>query len=266
MNKRQFMKGMIVFIAAGPDFARLARAAYAKTSDSTAAGGAGAGADMGLGDYDPSEHYYGMGIEIDKCIGCNRCVEACKAENDVPQEPYYFRTWVERYSILANGETEVESISVNPRPPQDAEPPAEKRDVVRTFFVPKLCNHCAHPPCVQVCPVGATFATPDGVVIVDQERCLGCRYCIQACPYGARFLNPRTKTADKCTFCYHRVVKGLLPACVEVCPTQARVFGDLRSRASRLVRLQRMNKIDVLKPDLNTRPKVYYSQLDGEVR
>jgi Fe-S-cluster-containing dehydrogenase component len=114
--------------------------------------------------------------------------------------------------------------------------------------------------------VGATFATRDGVVLVDSERCIGCRYCIQACPYGARFFNPRTHTADKCTFCYHRVVKGLLPACVEVCPTQARIFGDLRSRASRLTRFERMNNIAVLKPALNTEPKVYYAQLDGEVR
>ena len=266
MKRSQFVKGMIVFFAVGPSLESIARAAYAKSADSTKAGGAGTDpADMGLGDYDPSEHYYGMGIEIDKCIGCNRCVEACKAENGVPQDPYHFRTWVERYSILANGETEVECISTKTGPPQE-EPPPEKRDVVRSFFVPKLCNHCAHPPCVQVCPVGATFATEDGVVIVDQKRCLGCRYCIQACPYGARFLNPRTKTADKCTFCYHRIVKGLQPACVEVCPTQARVFGDLKSRASRLVRLERMSKLSVLKPDLNTRPKVYYSQLDGEVR
>jgi Fe-S-cluster-containing dehydrogenase component len=187
---------------------------------------------------------------------------ACKAENDVPDEPFYFRTWVERYTITRNGEVTVQNISAGPR----REPAEDDRDVLRTFFVPKLCNHCANPPCVQVCPVKATFTTPDGAVIVDGQRCIGCRYCIQACPYGARYLHPKTKTADKCTFCYHRVVKGLQPACVEVCPTQARVFGDLRSKASRLVRFTRMNKISVLKPSLNTEPKVYYAQLDGEVR
>jgi Fe-S-cluster-containing dehydrogenase component len=103
-------------------------------------------------------------------------------------------------------------------------------------------------------------------VLVDKERCIGCRYCIQACPYGARYLDYRSRTADKCTFCYHRITKGLMPACVEACPTQARIFGDLRSKASRLVRFQRMNKISALKPGLNTEPKVTYAQLDGEVR
>ena len=254
MNKREFLKGMILFFPA----AQLA-GTLGKMAERAAA------AESGTGDsYDPKEHYYGMGIEIDKCIGCNRCVEACKAENNVPLEPYYFRTWVERYTILKGGETVVECISTGQKRTGDDVP--EERDVVRSFFVPKLCNHCAHPPCVQVCPVGATFATKDGVVLVDSQRCIGCRYCIQACPYGARFFNPRTHTADKCTFCYHRVVKGLLPACVEVCPTQARIFGDLKSRASRLVRFERMNNIGVLKPALNTEPKVYYAQLDGEVR
>ncbi len=209
-------------------------------------------------------HWYGMGVDVDKCIGCNRCVEACKAENGVPDEPFYFRTWVERYSIRSNGETTVECISTKPAPVDQVAP--EDPDVVRTFFVPKLCNQCAHPPCVQVCPVGATFQTKDGVVLVDEKRCIGCRYCIQACPYGARYLNPNTRTADKCTFCYHRITKGLLPACVEVCPTEARIFGDLKGKADRLVRFQRVNKIAVLKPDLNTEPKVLYADLDGEVR
>ena len=254
MNKRQFLKGMILFFPA----ARLAETLI-QIGDRAAASEAGTGAA-----YDPASHYYGMGIEIDKCIGCNHCVEACKAENNVPQEPYYFRTWVERYTILKGGETEVECISTGQK--REGSTDHDDRDVIRSFFVPKLCNHCAHPPCVQVCPVGATFATQDGVVLVDSERCIGCRYCIQACPYGARFFNPKTRTADKCTFCYHRVTKGLLPACVEVCPTQARIFGDLKSRASRLVRFERMNNTGVLKPALNTSPKVYYAQLDGEVR
>ena len=262
MNKREFLKGAIAYFPVAALLQTLAR--QAEAADSTARGAKEAkAAESPTPGYAPEDHWYGMGIEVEKCIGCNRCVEACKAENDVPPEPFFFRTWVERYTVLTSGETRVECISVDPRGERKAQ---NEREVLRTFFVPKLCNHCAHAPCVQVCPVGATFTTADGVVLVDSTRCIGCRYCIQACPYGARFFNHRTNTADKCTFCYHRLVKKLLPACVEVCPTQARVFGDLKSKASRLVRFQRMNKINVLKPALNTEPKVYYAQLDGEVR
>ena len=210
-----------------------------------------------------SGRYYGMGIQTEKCIGCGRCVEACKDENRVPQVPFFTRTWVERYTIRKDGDVRIENID---RASEGRAEVDAGRDVMRSFFVPKLCNQCDNPPCVQVCPVGATFKTDDGVILVDEKRCIGCRYCIQACPYGARYLHPETQTADKCTFCYHRISKNLLPACVEVCPTQARIFGDIRSGASPLTRFRRMNKIHVLKAHLNTEPKVIYSDLDGEVR
>jgi Fe-S-cluster-containing dehydrogenase component len=212
--------------------------------------------------YAPVEHNYGMGIDISKCIGCGRCVDACKIENNVPKEPFFFRTWVERYRILSNDETLVDC----PNGGMDSfESEAGEANILRSFFVPKLCNHCDNPPCVQVCPVGATFKSPDGVVLVDSSYCIGCRYCIQACPYGARFLHPETHTAEKCTFCYHRLVKGLKPACVEACPTKARVFGEIHKKASPLVRFKRINKIGVLKSSLNTEPKVFYAHLDMEV-
>ena len=212
--------------------------------------------------YRASQHDYAMGVDPSRCIGCGQCAEACKTENDVPEEPFYFRTWIERYSVHSDRETVVSS----PNGGIGGFPAVTERGVLRTFFVPKLCNQCANPPCVQVCPVGATFKTQDGVVLVDSSYCIGCRYCIQACPYGARFMHPVTHTAEKCTFCYHRIVKGHVPACVEVCPTQARIFGDLKERASPLMRFRRQNAVQVLKADLNTEPKVYYANLDGEVR
>ena len=211
--------------------------------------------------YKASEHNYAMGIDPARCIGCGRCVEACKTENDVPREPFYFRTWIERYVVQTDGETTVAS----PDGGIKGFARITETGILRTFFVPKLCNQCANPPCVQVCPVGATFVSQDGVVLVDEEYCIGCRYCIQGCPYGARFLHPVTRAAEKCTFCYHRLVKDLVPACVEVCPTQARVFGDLKLRSSPLSRFMRHNKIQTLKAHLNTEPKVYYANLDGEV-
>jgi len=216
-------------------------------------------------DYAATRHWWGMAIDIEKCIGCGACVRACKTENDVPHEPFTFRTWVERY-VVDPADYEHPTVE-SPNGGYGGFHEREVRDPsLKMFYVPKLCNHCEHPPCVQVCPVGATFQSPEGVVLVDDQRCIGCRYCIQACPYGARYLHPATMTADKCTFCYHRLAKDLLPACVEVCPTQARVFGDLESTASPLTRLIRMNKIHVLKDHLNTEPKVFYANLDGEVR
>ncbi len=207
--------------------------------------------------------FWGMGIDIESCVGCGKCVEACKIENNVPKEPFYFRTWVEHYTVHNDETVKIESANGGIT---GLEQSLDDKDIFKAFMVPKLCNHCTNAPCVQACPVGATFITPDGVVLVDEKYCIGCSYCIQACPYGARFMNPITKVADKCTFCYHRITQDLQPACVEVCPTNARIFGNLRDKKSELVSFLKKNPTEVLKPHLNTKSRVFYNGLSSEVR
>jgi tetrathionate reductase subunit B len=148
------------------------------------------------------------------------------------------------------------------------ETPVPKDRIEHSFFVPKLCNLCEHSPCVQVCPVGATFDAPDGAVLVDPKYCIGCGFCIQACPYGCRFLSPATRTAEKCSLCYHRITRGLKPACVEVCPVQARLFGDMLNLApdDPLKKFYEKSHVQVLKPHLGTDPRVLYAGMDKEVR
>ncbi len=208
-----------------------------------------------------AEHEYAYVIDINKCIGCGNCVRACKRENHVPAA--VFRTWVERYVFTREG-VYVESpdgafegfAAVNA---------GIREQATDSFTVPKMCNHCADPPCVQVCPVGATFRTPEGFVLIDQEHCIGCAYCVQACPYGARFISPETKKADKCTWCYHRVKAGKLPACVTVCPTRTRLFGDLKDPENEVTRIFEDNKWLVLKPAMHTEPVCFYIGLHREV-
>lgn len=189
----------------------------------------------------PSGAHWGMLIDVRKCIGCQACTIACINENDVPEGS--FRTIVSTYSVKQNDQ---------------AGQPAG------TYVLPRLCNHCDNPPCVPVCPVGATFKRADGLVLIDGDRCVGCGYCVLACPYDARFINHQTGKADKCTFCGHRLEAGLLPACVETCVGGARIFGDLNDPKGEL-RL-RMNaaseQLKVLKPELGTKPNVYYIGLD----
>ena len=221
--------------------------------------------------YDAAAHWWAMFIDVEKCIGCGNCVRACKVENDVPDEPYYFRTWVERYHVpphsLDRLVAEEHPIVDSPNGGHDGFPERYREgDGSKSFFVPKLCNHCAHSPCVQVCPVGATFESPDGVVLLDPTYCLGCRYCVQACPYGCRYINPKTNTVDKCTLCYHRITKGLTTACCEVCPTQARQLGDLKNPADPIHALLRAHPVQVLKPQMATGSKAYYKGLDASVR
>jgi tetrathionate reductase subunit B len=212
---------------------------------------------------DKSLPWYGIVIDIQKCIGCGNCAKACKKENDVPIEPFFFRTWVEQYTVKNDGSVDI----VSPNGGIDGfvqRVPDE--EIFKSFFVPKMCNHCAKSPCEQVCPVGATFLSPEGVVLIDEKYCIGCRYCVQACPYGCRFIHPVKKVANKCTLCYHRLKKDLAPACMEVCPTGARNYGNLRDPNSYIVKFLKEHTTHVLRAHLNTGAKLYYNALSSEVR
>ena len=210
--------------------------------------------------YKTTEHWWAMIIDIEKCIGCGNCVRACSVENNVPEG--YFRTWVERY-FIADWKAENPVVD-SPDGAKEGFPEVQREG--KSFFVPKLCNHCVDSPCVQVCPVGATFVSPDGVVLVDEKYCVGCRYCVQACPYGCRFLSPTTNTAQKCTLCYHRITKGLTTACCESCPTGARQLADLKNPKDPIHEYLRTHSVQVLKPQMATGAKVFYNGLDGSVR
>jgi Fe-S-cluster-containing dehydrogenase component len=207
--------------------------------------------------------WYGIGIDINKCIGCGKCAKACKLENQIPQDPFYFRTWIEQYTIKNDGSISVESPNGGIDGFSQTVPDEE---IFKSFFVPKMCNHCYKSPCTQVCPVGATFETPEGIVLIDENYCIGCRYCVQACPYGCRYVHPGKKTADKCTLCIHRLKKGLEPACFEICPTEARIYGDLNDPESNLNYFLKNHTCMVIKPHLNTGSKLFYNALSSEVR
>jgi Fe-S-cluster-containing dehydrogenase component len=211
-------------------------------------------------DYDESAHYWGYAVDTTRCIGCLACMRACRAENDVPEGSV--RTWIERYRVTPDGETHVDACRDESAGFMEVDGEGE---VSKAFFVPKICNHCEKSVCSQVCPVGASYHAKDGVVLVDEKRCIGCGYCVQACPYGTRFINPKTHVADKCTLCYHRITKGMEPACVAACPKDARIFGDLKDPASRLSTILRQRRFSVLKPEMGTHPKCYYIGLDQEV-
>jgi len=212
--------------------------------------------------YNPYDHYYSYVMDLRKCIGCGSCVRACKMENDVPTG--FFRTWVERYQ---KGEEEHARID-SPDGGLYGFPAstAGVEGVSKAYYVPKMCNHCDETPCVQVCPFGASYKSPEGIILVDGDRCMGCSYCVQACPYASRFIHPLTHTASKCTWCYHRVSKGLKPACVQACPTGTRMFGDIKDRYDPARKLIEEERIGVLQPQLLTKPKCYYLGLDKEVR
>lgn len=210
--------------------------------------------------YNWEEHRWAYVIDTSLCIGCGSCVRACKAENNVPEG--FVRTWVERYVVGPGG-----SYVDSPKGGLEGFPPVPTAFTpTKAFFVPKMCNHCKETPCVQVCPVGASYRTKDGVVLVDGKSCIGCGYCVQACPYGSRFLNPETLTAEKCTWCYHRITKGLKPACVEVCPTATRRFGDMLREDDPVRQTIDRERVSILQGHLLTEPQCFYLHLDKEVR
>jgi molybdopterin-containing oxidoreductase family iron-sulfur binding subunit len=195
-----------------------------------------------------------MVIDLDRCVGCNACTVACKIENGTPPDHYWARVYTEESGTFPD---------------------------VKTTYVPALCNHCADAPCVTVCPTGASHQRDDGIVLVDEKKCIGCRACMMACPYSNRFyLNKgvleagyhgeRTAfedkkwaaftegTVTKCTFCAHRVDDGLEPACVVTCPTDARIFGDLDDPESRPSRMIREFDGQQPLPEMGTNPSVFY--------
>lgn len=213
-------------------------------------------------------------VDTYKCVGCGMCVKACKLENEVPYEANVTRTWVERYILTKDERLLIDSpkggrdgfISSKIEVGMDKYIEVSPEEIGKAFFIPKLCNQCENPPCVQVCPVGATYQTPDGVVLIDRKWCIGCAYCIMACPYGARFFHPIYKVADKCTYCYHRITKGFKPACVQACPFGARKIGNFKDPKDQITKIINTERVGILKEEYGTKPQVYYLGLSKEVR
>lgn len=241
MNKRSFLKNLSA-LAVGQAVIPFSNAAIKNNENSAS------------GNFQPPRrngddaHRYGMLIDLRRCIGCQACTVSCSVENNAPIGE--FRTTVRQYEVV------------------------DENHIINNVLLPRLCNHCDNPPCVPVCPVQATYQQKDGIVVIDNERCIGCAYCVQACPYDARFINEETKTADKCTFCSHRLEAGLLPACVESCVGGARIIGDLRDPNSTISQIvsEFESELKVLKPDEGTLPQVFYlglneafvDQVDGQ--
>lgn len=213
-------------------------------------------------------------VDTTKCVGCGFCVKACKTENDIPLEANVTRTWVERYVYTKDDRRYVDSPKGALNGYTEARidlgkgefKEIDKDNVGKAFFVPKLCNHCSSPACTQVCPVGATYKADNGVVLVDRKWCIGCGYCIMACPYAARFFHPVLKVADKCTFCYHRLSKGLDSACVNACPFGARKMGNIRDINDPVTKIIMNERVGVLKDEFGTKPQAFYIGLAQEVR
>ena len=213
---------------------------------------------------------FAYALDLSRCVGCRRCVYACVEENNQSRDPQVH--WIRVHAM--EKEKGVDFSHSDPYY-EPKEVPEEGR-----FYVPVACQQCENPPCTKVCPVGATWKEKDGIVVVDYDWCIGCRYCMAACPYGARHFNwaepsipmgelnpnthylgnrPRKKgVVEKCTFCIQRARAGRYPACVEVCPVGARKFGNLLDPDSEIRYIIEKKRVLVLKEDLNTVPRFFY--------
>lgn len=211
---------------------------------------------------------YGYALNLSTCIGCRKCAEACHQENnhDRTTNNSYIRVLE-----MEQGSFDLEKGSTT----YDHAVPAPGK-----YYLPVQCHQCDNAPCVKVCPVQATWKEKDGIVVVDYDWCIGCRYCEAACPYHARrfnwtkpeipggelttaqgYLSNRVRpqgVVEKCTFCLHRTRKGRLPACLEACPTGARVFGNLLDPESEIRWVLENKRVFVLKEELGTRPRFFY--------
>jgi len=226
-------------------------------------------AEVSITDHKPLKGVkFGYALNLSICIGCRKCSEACHKENnhDRPSKNSYIRVLeMEKGSMdMANGNATYD----HPVPQKNK------------FYMPVQCQQCDAPPCVDVCPVEATWKEPDGIVTVDYNWCIGCRYCEAACPYHARrfnwqkpevpkkeinpeqgYLSNRLRpvgVVEKCTFCLQRTRNGRLPACLEACPTGARVFGNLLDPDSEIRWVLESKRVFVLKEELGTKPSFYY--------
>ena len=180
-----------------------------------------------------------MVIDSSSCIDCKACMAACKVENNVSEG--HWRNWVKGQE-------------------PDFDDQGRLKKAGTAHFQPGNCMHCDNATCVQACPTGATYKSPeDGTVLVNEELCIGCGSCIPACPYGARYRHVEKKKVDKCDFCQDRRTRGELPACVVTCPTKARVFGDMNDPESDVRRLLQKNSfVRVINPETDTKPNIYY--------